>query len=115
MNRLGMIIDLSHVSDATARQAIELSKAPVMWSHSAVRALVNISRNVPDELLEMIGTGKGKRDGVVMVNFAPYFVARKGKNATVYDVADHVEHIAKVAGKKQYVCCQACVFLCGES
>lgn len=68
MNRLGMLIDLSHVSDDTAIQAIRHSEAPVMWSHSAVRAIVNISRNVPDEILSMLGTGKGKKDGVVMVS-----------------------------------------------
>lgn len=67
MNRLGMLIDLSHVSDDTASQAIALSKAPVMWSHSVARHFNNISRNVPDEILEKIGQGKHKLDGVVMV------------------------------------------------
>jgi membrane dipeptidase len=97
MNRVGVIVDVSHVSDDTARQAISLSRAPVMWSHSAVRAYNNISRNVPDELLKMVREDEG-RDGVVMVNFAPYFV-KDGGNATVEDVADHVEHIAKIAGR----------------
>lgn len=62
-----MLIDLSHVSDKTAIQAIKASRAPVMFSHSATRHFNNFSRNVPDEILEMIGTGKDKQDGVVMV------------------------------------------------
>jgi membrane dipeptidase len=97
MNRLGVIVDVSHVSDATARQAIELSAAPVMWSHSSLRALNNISRNVPDDILELVREDAG-RDGVVMINFAPYFISGTGK-ATVEDVADHVEHAARVAGR----------------
>ncbi|KAG8809595.1 hypothetical protein FRC19_005131, partial [Serendipita sp. 401] len=99
MNRLGMIVDLSHTSDQTALQAMTASRAPVFWSHSSSRAVWNVSRNVPNEILSRIGLGPDKRDGVVMVNFAPYFVAAEGE-ATVEKVADHVEMIAKVAGKK---------------
>ncbi|KAF8742115.1 metallo-dependent hydrolases superfamily Peptidase M19 family, partial [Rhizoctonia solani] len=99
MNRIGMLVDLSHTSDDTAVQAIRLSRAPVMWSHSSVRALRGISRNVPDHILEMIGIGKGQRDGVVMVNLYPRFLVEDGGNATLYTVADHIEHIAKVAGR----------------
>jgi membrane dipeptidase len=99
MNRLGMLIDLSHVSDDTAHQALNHSRAPVMWSHSSARGLVPIARNIPDSLLHRLGKGEGKRDGVVMINFAPYFVTSDG-NATIYDVADHIDYVAKVAGKK---------------
>jgi membrane dipeptidase len=58
------------------------------------------ARNVPNDVLARLGTTKDKRDGVVMVNFAPFFVAEEGK-ATVKKVADHVDMIASVAGKKQ--------------
>lgn len=77
MNRLGMLVDISHVSDETAEQALQLSAsrgAPVFWSHSSVRAIRNISRNVPDELLEKLtleddgmARWRGQTDGVVMV------------------------------------------------
>ncbi|KAH8827962.1 membrane dipeptidase-domain-containing protein [Flagelloscypha sp. PMI_526] len=98
MNRLGMLVDVSHTSDETTKQAIKYSKAPVMWSHSSARAIHNHVRNVPDDILAMIGKGEGKKDGVIMVNFAPDFVAGPGL-ANITAVADHVEHIASISGK----------------
>ena len=68
MNRLGMLVDLSHTSDKTALHAIDVTKAPVMWSHSAARHFNNMSRNLPDNILDRIGTKRGDQvDGVVMV------------------------------------------------
>ena len=70
MNRLGMFVDVSHVSDKTMSDVLDVSTAPVIASHSSARALANHKRNIPDELLRRIA----KNGGVVMVNFYPAFI-----------------------------------------
>jgi membrane dipeptidase len=70
MNRLGMMVDISHVSINTMKQAMEASKAPVIFSHSSSRAVAESPRNVPDEVLNLVKA----KDGVVMVNFFSGFV-----------------------------------------
>jgi membrane dipeptidase len=73
MNRLGMLIDVSHVSDKTMSDALDVSKAPIIASHSSARALSNVPRNIPDDLLKRIG----KNGGVVMINFYTLFIDEK--------------------------------------
>jgi membrane dipeptidase len=70
MNRLGMLVDVSHVSDKTMSDVLDISTAPIIASHSSARALNNQPRNIPDDLLRRIG----KQGGVVMVNFYPGFI-----------------------------------------
>src|SRR6266567_2522051 len=71
MNRLGMLVDLSHVNDETMSDALHTSRAPVIFSHSSARALTNHARDVPDSILRLIPAN----GGVVMVNFNPGFVS----------------------------------------
>jgi membrane dipeptidase len=79
MNRLGMFVDISHVSDETMSDVLDVTKAPVIASHSSARVFSNHKRNIPDELLKRIA----QNGGVVMVNFYPVFLDEKVRTADI--------------------------------
>ena len=78
MNRIGMLVDISHVSDKTMSDVLDISTAPVIASHSSARALASRPRNIPDDLLRRIA----KNGGVVMINFYPVFIDQKAIEAS---------------------------------
>ena len=132
MNRLGMLVDLSHTAPSTMSDALNVSEAPVIWSHACARAITDVPRNVPDSIIARLP----KNGGVLMVTFVPGFLSQRVADyggvqrsraaelrarfggdtmafnramtewqtanpqprATIQDVADHIDHVKKVAG-----------------
>ncbi|XP_071531889.1 dipeptidase 1-like [Panulirus ornatus] len=93
MNRLGLMVDLSHASGHTARDVLRTSHAPVIFSHSAARALCDIERNVPDDILSSLAVN----GGIVMISFYTNFLTC-GEVATIQDVVAHINHVRSMAG-----------------
>jgi len=94
MNKVGMMIDVSHVSEGTFWDVLKLSKDPVFASHSSVRALCDHDRNLTDEQLRALA----KNGGVVQICIYGGYLTKDEKSASVDDVVRHIDHAVKVAG-----------------
>lgn len=94
MNELGMVIDVSHMSDGGFWDVLKYSKKPVVASHSNARSLCNHPRNLSDEMIKALA----EKGGVAGVNFYPYFVRENGK-ISAEDLADHIVHMYRVGGE----------------
>jgi len=93
MNRLGMLIDLAHVSDQTMIDVFNITRSPVIYSHSSARAICSHMRNVPDDILLLLKQNKG----VIMINFYNDYI-NCDSNATLSQVADHYDYIKEFIG-----------------
>jgi len=95
MNRLGMMVDVSHVSDKTFWDVLAVSKAPIFASHSSCRALCDHPRNLTDEMIRTLA----RKGGVIQINFNPGFLTRRAAPpANLDDVVAHIDHAVEVGG-----------------
>lgn len=95
MNRIGMMVDLSHVSYKTMLDALEITKAPVMFSHSSAYTMTPNERNVRDDVLLRLK----ENNGVICINFFSSFISPHGdENATIDDAVNHIKHVVELIG-----------------
>jgi membrane dipeptidase len=95
MNRLGMLVDIAHVSDKTFWDVLEVSRAPIFSSHSSCRALCEDLRDMTDEMVRALA----RKGGIIQINFNPGFLTkRKSPPANLADVVAHIDHAVKLAG-----------------
>jgi membrane dipeptidase len=96
MNRIGMMVDISHVSDKTFWDVLEVSRAPVMASHSSCRALVNIPRNMTDEMIAAMA----KKGGVIHINYGCEFLSRKSADNSPWSNRRLADEIRRAAARR---------------
>lgn len=102
MNRLGMMVDISHTADKTFYDALETSQAPIIASHSSCRAITDVPRNMTDDMIVALA----KKGGVIQINFNCGFISQKSADApkdapvraTLADVVAHIDHVKQIAG-----------------
>jgi membrane dipeptidase len=97
MNRIGMMVDISHVADDTVWDVLEISQAPVFASHSSCRALSNIARNMTDEMI----VGMARKGGVIQINFGCEFVSQKSADASPWTRPDFYRRYNRLSAKEQ--------------
>ncbi|MFI3296627.1 MAG: membrane dipeptidase [bacterium] len=94
MNALGVMVDISHSSDNSMRQAIEYSKAPVVATHSSVRSIASHPRNLSDDLIKLLAS----KGGVMQICLYNYFLSNDGRAVDIYTACDHIDYVKNLVG-----------------
>ncbi len=94
MNRLGMVVDVSHISDEAFYDVLEYSSKPVVATHSCCRALADHPRNMTDDMIKALAAA----GGVIQINFYPVFLDSESETVSYRRIADHIDHVAGLVG-----------------
>ena len=94
MEKMGMLVDVSHMADTTLNDVLDIAEKPIIASHSNAKAIVNHERNLDDWMIERIA----ETDGLICANFVPYFLSNNPDADMMEALISHIDHIVQIAG-----------------